>query len=186
MFRAIVLAGGELEGDFRAAGHAVANKAYLDVGGIPMLARVLRALRAAAVVSQIRCVTSPAAFRAAFGGDQDLCDEVIAPGQSLLQSLLTGFSGIPAEERVLVAAADLPLLRAKALDAFGGRDYDYLQVVPARRPSTLFTNPWSRLCRSARLRHASLWQTSNPKPLVQLIAGANRARKRRSTDLQSA
>ena len=68
----------------------------------------------------------------------------------------------------------------------GDVDYVLRVVVPARRPSTLFTNPWSRLCRSARLRHASLWQTSNPKPLVQLIAGANRARKRRSTDLQSA
>ncbi|MDQ6868088.1 MAG: Lrp/AsnC ligand binding domain-containing protein [Pseudomonadota bacterium] len=68
----------------------------------------------------------------------------------------------------------------------GDVDYVLRVVVPARRPSTLFTNAWSRQCRSTRLRHASRWQTSYPKPLVQLIAGANRARKRRSIDLQSA
>lgn len=47
---------------------------------------------------------------------------------------------------------------------------------PARRPSTLFTNAWPKQCRSRRLRHASPWKTSNPKPVFQLLAGANRAR----------
>lgn len=115
----VALAGGALERDFRDAGFTAANKAYLPVAGTLMLERVLRALRASSSVGRIRVVTQPEAFVAAFGTDvQALCDDVIAPGAGLIESMLAGFEGLAADERVIVTATDLPLITARAVDAF--------------------------------------------------------------------
>lgn len=115
----VALAGGTLERDFREAGYSVVNKAYLPVGGVVMLERVLRALREASGVGTIRVVTQPDAFAAAFGErGKTLCDAVIAPGPGLIDSLVAGFAGLGAAERILVTATDLPLLRGQTVDAF--------------------------------------------------------------------
>jgi GTP:adenosylcobinamide-phosphate guanylyltransferase len=119
---AIALAGGRLERDFRDAGYDVVNKAYLPVGGVLMLERVLEALRGASSVAHIRCVTQPDAFAAAFGSRGDaLCDEVVAPGDGLIESMLAGFAGLPSERLVLVVATDIPLVRSSDVDAFAAR-----------------------------------------------------------------
>lgn len=119
-FTVVALAGGSLEADFRKAGYGVPNKAYLPVGGVLMIVRVLRALREAGSVSRIRCVTERAAF-ADIPEGQDLCDEVIEPEGELVGSMLAGLRGLPAEERVLVAATDMALLSAGSVDAFSAR-----------------------------------------------------------------
>jgi GTP:adenosylcobinamide-phosphate guanylyltransferase len=122
---AIALAGGDLEPDFRAAGYAVRNKAYLRIGGTTMLERVLRSLRGASSIGRIRCVTQPDAFRAAFAGTgSSLADDVIAPGADLIDSLLLGFEGLDGDEMVVVAATDIPLVTPAAIDAFAARAAD--------------------------------------------------------------
>lgn len=118
-FVAVALAGGVLEDDFRRANFSVPNKAYLPIGGVTMLERVLRALRASRSVGRIRCVTQPKAYAAAFGDDRSFCDDVIAPGVDLIDSMLAGFAGLPPMQMVLVAATDIPLVTAQAIDAFG-------------------------------------------------------------------
>ena len=117
-FTAVALAGGRLEADFKAAGYDVVNKAYLQIGDVTMLERVLRALRAAHDVGTIRCVTQPRAFASTFGDDRSLCDEVIEPGTDLIDSLLAGFAGLDERQMVLVAATDIPLITGPALDTF--------------------------------------------------------------------
>src|SRR5471032_2376496 len=93
---AVALAGGRLELDFREAGYDVANKAYLSIRGVTMLERVLSALRGAASVGRIRCVTQPEAFAAAFGSrGAGLCDEVVTPGAGLIESMMAGLAGLP-------------------------------------------------------------------------------------------
>ena len=116
-FPAVALAGGSLEVDFRKAGYDVPNKAYLEVGGELMLARVLRALRGARSVGEIRCVT-PQAAAARFPELTALCDRVVEPGHDLIGSVLTGFAGLADDTRVLVVATDLPLLTPAAVDRF--------------------------------------------------------------------
>jgi len=116
-YTVIALAGGRLEPDFRCAGYDVPNKAYLELGGELMLARVLRALRGATRVSQIRCVTPPDAI-AAHPAVAALCDEVVAPGDDLIGSVVAGLGGVPDADRVLVCATDLPLLTPEAVDGF--------------------------------------------------------------------
>jgi GTP:adenosylcobinamide-phosphate guanylyltransferase len=116
---AVALAGGVLEPDFARAGHRVANKAYLRIGAVTMLERVLLALRGSAAIGRIRCVTQPDAFAAEFGErGKTLCDDVIAPGIDLIDSMLAGFAGLPDDAMTVVAATDIPLVTSAALDAF--------------------------------------------------------------------
>ena len=91
------------------------NKAYLPVGTEMMLVRVLRALRGATAISQIRCVTQAQAV--AYAPEvRGLCDAVIEPGHDLISSVIAGFTGLAEHERVLVVATDLPLLTSQAVD----------------------------------------------------------------------
>jgi len=111
------MAGGSLESDFRQAGYDVPNKAYLRIAGELMLVRVLRALRASSSIGEIRCVT-PASAAALAPDVMQLCDVLVEPGPDLISSALAGFAGLPAAERVIIAATDMPLLTASAVDGF--------------------------------------------------------------------
>jgi GTP:adenosylcobinamide-phosphate guanylyltransferase len=118
-YTAVALAGGELEADFKRAGISAINKAYVRIGKRLMLERVLIALRGSASIGRIRCVTPPDAFVGAFGNaGSALCDDIVAPGRDLIDSLLGGFDGLRSDEMVVVAATDIPLVTAAALDAF--------------------------------------------------------------------
>jgi GTP:adenosylcobinamide-phosphate guanylyltransferase len=121
-FTVVALAGGRLERDFRDAGYVAENKAYLPIAGLLMLERVLGAFRLATLVARIRVVTQPGAFTAAFGArGPSLCDEIIAPGDGLIDSMLAGFAGLPDDELVIVSATDIPLVTPHAVDAFAER-----------------------------------------------------------------
>jgi GTP:adenosylcobinamide-phosphate guanylyltransferase len=118
-FTAVALAGGALEADFRRAGYDVPNKAYLPIAGEFMIVRVIRALKASHTIRQIRCVTPRTAVALAPQLEQ-LCDELIEPGDDLIGSMLAGFSGLSDDERVVISATDMPLLTPAAVDAFTG------------------------------------------------------------------
>jgi GTP:adenosylcobinamide-phosphate guanylyltransferase len=151
---AVALAGGRLEPDFVAAGHSVANKAYLPLHGVLMLERVLGSLRAAKSIGHIRCVTPREAFDSAFGArGSALADEVVAPGDGLIDSLINGLRGLPSDQRVLIVATDIPLARAGHYDAFVSRaagdqwdvSYGYVRrdAHMAKYPAVRHT--WARL-----------------------------------------
>lgn len=116
-FSAVALAGGDLETDFRQAGYSVPNKAYLPVAGELMLLRVLRALRGSATVGEVRLVTKTSAAQRE-PEVMGLCDEVIEQGPDLIASVLAGVRGLPADERVMIVATDMPLLTSQAVDRF--------------------------------------------------------------------
>lgn len=116
-YSVIALAGGSLEADFKRAGYDVPNKAYLPIAGEIMLLRVLQALKGAARLSEVRCVTQPDAIEA-HPKARALCDMVVPPGDDLIGSVIAGLAGCTDDEHVLVCATDLPLLRAQAVDGF--------------------------------------------------------------------
>jgi GTP:adenosylcobinamide-phosphate guanylyltransferase len=151
---AVALAGGRLEPDFVAAGHSVANKAYLPLHGVLMLERVLRSLRGAKSIDRIRCVTPRGAFDAAFGArGSTLADEIVAPGDGLIDSLMNGLRGLPSEQRALIVATDIPLAHSENYDAFASRaagdrwdvSYGYVrrEAHVAKYPAVRHT--WARL-----------------------------------------
>jgi GTP:adenosylcobinamide-phosphate guanylyltransferase len=151
---ALALAGGELEDDFKRAGYEVANKAYLPIGDSTMLERVLSALRSAPSIGRIRCITQPDAFAATYGPrGADLCDDVVAPGGDLIDSLLLGFANLRADEMVVVAATDIPLVTAQALEAFVRRvnvtpcdvGYGFVRREPHMRAYPQVRHTWVHL-----------------------------------------
>ena len=119
-----------------------------------MLERVLSSLRGAASIGHIRCVTQPDAFASAFGARAtDLADEIIRPGNGLIDSLVAGLTGLPGDRLVLVVATDIPLAAAEHYDAFAHRaamedfdvSYGYVrrETHEAKYPQVRHT--WARL-----------------------------------------
>ena len=152
-FTAVALAGGALEADFRAAGYDVVNKAYLPICGSTMLERVLKALYASGWVARIRCVTPPAAFRAAFGDARAMGVEIVEPGAGIIDSVLAGMVGLAPDELVLLCATDIPLATPAAIDAFAAKvaeanadvDYGFVSRASHEQKYPQIRHTWVRL-----------------------------------------
>ncbi len=111
---AVVLAGGEPD-DVSALAPGAPNKAFVPIAGRTLVARTLAALRSSSHVGPI-VVVAPrethalAALAAA--------NERRSAGDTMSASLRSGLRGSPPDELVLVAASDLPILSAAAIDEF--------------------------------------------------------------------
>jgi GTP:adenosylcobinamide-phosphate guanylyltransferase len=114
---ALVLAGGRPD-ELSARQPGIANKAFLHVAGVALVERTLRGLRESQRVGRIVVVAPPGTH-----GDPALAlaDECRADGARITDSLAAGLAGLPPDETILVAAADLPVLRAAAVDDFVAR-----------------------------------------------------------------
>lgn len=112
MPEAVVLAGGTESGELFAA-TGIAYRPLLDVGGAPIIRRVLAALRGTAEVGAIVLVAPEAVQHAA---PEEGVDVRVAAGDSFIENLVRGVTatriGGPS---VLVVTGDLPLLTPAAL-----------------------------------------------------------------------
>lgn len=119
-FTAVVLAGIRASGDPLAAAHGVPRKALIEIGGKPMLARVLAALRASQSVDDIAICGADRATLEAGGLSAAELDGVrwleaeAQPSTSVAAALET----LGAERPVLVTTADHALLSAAIVDEF--------------------------------------------------------------------
>lgn len=111
---AVVLAGGGPDA-VSALQPGAPNKAFVTIDGTALVARTLTALRATPRVERIVVVAPPAAH-----ADPALAaaDERRGDGRRILDSLAAGLAGLPPDAPVLVAASDLPILNAAAVDEF--------------------------------------------------------------------
>ncbi|MDR7568620.1 MAG: nucleotidyltransferase family protein, partial [Armatimonadota bacterium] len=107
----VVLAGG---GGEEGLPEGLPNKAFLPIAGIPMVERVMRAVRAAPGVGRIALV-GPADLPE---GVRGLCDLWIPDTQDLLGNALAGLRALSPAPWVLLVASDLPLLTPQALSEF--------------------------------------------------------------------
>ena len=111
---AIVLAGGGPDA-VSALKRGAPNKAFVTVGGVPLVARTIAALRSSPSITRIVAVAPPSTF----GGDALAgADECRADGMRMIESLASGLAGAPLDEQVLIAASDLPLLSRAAIEEF--------------------------------------------------------------------
>ena len=118
---ALVLAGRRGSADPMARARGLSHRAFLEVAGIPMLLRVVRALREAKHVGEVRvsiddagaleAVPELAAWREA--GELSVHASRESPARSVADAL-AGISGLP----VLVTTADHALLTGARIDAF--------------------------------------------------------------------
>jgi molybdopterin-guanine dinucleotide biosynthesis protein A len=124
---AVVLAGG---GPEPALAPGLPNKAFLEVGGQPLVRRVVDALRGCEAVTGVLVVGPPEPLRAALGAHVD----VVAERASLMDNLAAAVAQVAGGERVLAVASDLPLLTSEVVSAFlerctGDADF-YYTIVP--------------------------------------------------------
>jgi molybdopterin-guanine dinucleotide biosynthesis protein A len=145
----VVLAGGPADAVARQQPGAP-NKAFVEIRGVTLVERVLRALRASESVGHVVAVAPPA-VRSHRG--LALADELRPDGVRITESLRNGLAGFPPDEDVLVVASDLPVLTPAAVEDFVARvrllDADLAygcvekQVHVARFPAVPHT--WARL-----------------------------------------
>lgn len=111
---AVVLGGGR--DDAFAQGFGVPVKSLIPIHGLPMSAYVLRALRQSRLVGRIVYVgpVTPAL--------DGLFDIQVQDRGLILENLELGLAALPADERVLVSTADVPLLTADAVRDLLTRD----------------------------------------------------------------
>ncbi|HTX60341.1 MAG TPA: nucleotidyltransferase family protein, partial [Verrucomicrobiae bacterium] len=114
---AVVLAGGPLDDVARRQAGAP-NKAFVEIAGVPMVERVLRALRAAACVDRIVVVAPPQthASQALAAADERRSD-----GARISDSLRSGLQGLPSGQLVMIVTSDLPVLTPVSVDDFATR-----------------------------------------------------------------
>ncbi len=146
---AVVLAGGAPDA-VSALEPGAPNKAFVHIGGVTLVARTIAALRASDRVGRIVAV-APAASLAhpALAG----ADERRADGARITDSLRSGMAGFAPGEPLLIAASDLPVLSAAAVDevadAAGARALDVgYAILERRRHESAFPevpHTWARL-----------------------------------------
>jgi molybdopterin-guanine dinucleotide biosynthesis protein A len=123
---AIVLAGGPP--DPRLA-PGLPNKAFAALGGRPVVARVLAALRGCAAIERVIAVGPAAALRAL-----DPALEVVPEQPSLMDNIAAAAAHLAGVPEVVAVPSDLPLITADAVDRFiracAGDAGFYFAIVP--------------------------------------------------------
>jgi molybdopterin-guanine dinucleotide biosynthesis protein A len=146
---AVVLAGGPHDA-VAALAPGAANKAFVPIARVTLVARTIASLRASRRVGRI-IVVAPGGTH----GDAALAgsDEIRADGLTMTESLRSGTRGLAPGDLVLVCASDLPILSAEALDEFvdlaerSGADIVYACVERAthERRFPAVPHTWARL-----------------------------------------
>jgi GTP:adenosylcobinamide-phosphate guanylyltransferase len=130
---AVVLAGGPPDA-VSATAADLPNKAFVEIGGVALVRRVIDALRATREIARIIVVAPPATHAsAALAG----ADERRPDGARMVDSLTAGLAGLPPDDLVLIAASDLPVLSVAAVREFlaaaQARDLDLAYSIVSRR-----------------------------------------------------
>jgi len=114
---AVVLAGGPVDAVAQQQPGAP-NKAFVEIAGKTLVARVLEPLRASASVGRIVVVAPPDVRNRP---DLARADDVRPDGRRITDSLRNGLAGLDPDAPVLIVASDLPVLTVPAIDDFAAR-----------------------------------------------------------------
>lgn len=121
---AVVLAGG----DGAVIDPTCRFKGLVPIGGRPMVAWVVEALRASRFVAQIAVVVPSAED---LGGWADSVDKLVVSDGSFIENVLAGVDSFRVDRPALVITGDLPALTPEAIDDFversmsAGADFTY-------------------------------------------------------------
>lgn len=147
---AIVLAG-QRDGEDELARHAGATcKAFVEIGGKPMLSRVLDTLSSASCIDKI-CLSGP--DEAKLQQHNEITQRIqsgavtwSAPGESPSTSAYDALCALPPDDRVLLTTADHPLLSASIVDEFCNRSAGLdMDIVVGLAPYSLVHDAWPQM-----------------------------------------
>jgi len=111
MIDVVVLAGGSAEAG---AGSAVPNKGFLEVGGRPLVAHVVGALQRARGIGRIAVVGPPEPLQRLFPSGI----AIIPDAGTIMDNVVRTVQALRPTGPMLVAASDIPLLTAEAVEEF--------------------------------------------------------------------
>lgn len=117
MATVVVLAGGPHD-ELAARTPGAPNKAFVEIAGVTLVERTLRALRAAPSVGRIIAVAPPQMHGSAALA---LADECRPDGERIRDSLRSGLEGLPLDEEILVSTSDLPVLTVESVEDYIAR-----------------------------------------------------------------
>jgi molybdopterin-guanine dinucleotide biosynthesis protein A len=108
----VILAGGSTPEKILATGEKEKERAFLDIGGRPMLAWVLDAFRASGVCGDMLCIGNADRLRSTFGLKPE---QVMGDLGSMLDNFMAGMEHFRKYPRVINATCDIPLVTPEAL-----------------------------------------------------------------------
>ncbi|MBV8490980.1 MAG: nucleotidyltransferase family protein [Candidatus Eremiobacteraeota bacterium] len=111
---AVVLAGGPAD-DVAQQQPGAPNKAFVRVGGVALVTRVIEALRAS---PSIRSIVVVAPVSSHLAPELRGADEMRPDGARIADSLRNGLAGFPGDDALLVVTSDLPILTPRSVDDF--------------------------------------------------------------------
>ncbi|HEX5273709.1 MAG TPA: nucleotidyltransferase family protein [Candidatus Rubrimentiphilum sp.] len=114
---AIVLAGGPRD-ELAAHTPGAPNKAFVEINGVTLVERTLRALRSSSSVARI-IVVAPTQSHGSTA--LSLADEVRPDGVRIRDSLRSGLAGSEPNADILISASDLPVLTPQSIDDYVAR-----------------------------------------------------------------
>lgn len=94
------------------------NKAFVEIAGVTLVERTLRALRSAPSVGRIIAVAPPEAHGSPALA---LANECRPDGERIRDSLRSGLRDLPSDEDLLVSTSDLPVLTAESIEDYLAR-----------------------------------------------------------------
>ncbi len=110
----VIMAGGQTPEKIIATGETETERAFLDIGGRPMLGWVLDALNASSCCGEIICMGNPDRMRSTFGLEEN---QVSRDRGSMLENFIAGMEHFRDHPLVLVMTCDIPLITPQALDS---------------------------------------------------------------------
>lgn len=114
MFDAIVLAGSPNQGRLRECSQ-VENEALIPIGDRVMVDYVVAALVSSNYIKRV-AVVGPAELASLYNEHPQI---ILAPsGRTAVESLKNGVAALNAEDMVLIATCDIPLLKTEAIEGF--------------------------------------------------------------------
>ncbi len=124
---AVVLAGGEPEPQLAPG---LPNKAFLRIGGLTLVERVVAALRGSPSIGRVVVVGPPEPLAALLGSSV----EIVPDQGSIMNNIAAGVAPLRDGGRVVTVASDLPLITSEAVEHFlglctGEADF-YYSIVP--------------------------------------------------------
>lgn len=188
MYDAMILAGGE-NNEYMQSCASERYEALIDIGGKPMVAFVAEALAASGRVRRI-LVLGPVPELAACALPDQV--EIAAGGETILETICRGVELLGDERPVLIATADIPLLRAAAVQDFLQRCQReqadlYYPIIPQQLNARLYPGvkrTYVRL-REGTFTGGNLFLV-NPKVIPHCLAVANAMIENRKRPLRLA
>ena len=112
VYPVIILAGGATPEKILAAGETEKERAFIEVGGRPMLGWVLDAFKGSGVCGEMLVIGNAERIRSTFGLQPD---QVAQDLGSMLENFMTGLDHFRRHRYVLSATCDIPLITPEAL-----------------------------------------------------------------------